>query len=377
MTALSLVMIVRDEAPALAKFFASHAGLWDEAVVVDTGSGDDSAALARAAGARVVSHRWQDDFAAARNAGVEVARGQWILLMDPDESIAARDFHLVREAAGAEPCAWLQEARNYCHERSHLEWRPVRGAYPLEEAGHSGYFASRRIGVFPRDDAIRFRGRIHESVLADCERAGLPVRTLAAPVHHFGYVRSPVVDARRRDLYLRLAARKVADDPGDWSARLEHATALLEDGRAGEAAVELEFAAGGPGDLRPVARSRFLLGRLRREEGNLGAAGELLAAAVRDDPSFLFAWIEWLRLLTAQERWRDFFPALAQARRGCGADEPLLDREELVALVRSGQVEAALAVAERLRAACPAWPQIAALHDQLRRASARRQQDGT
>jgi hypothetical protein len=175
------------------------------------------------------------------------------------------------------------------------------------------------------------------------------------------------VDERRRALYERLAARKLAEDAGDWSARLEYATALLEAGRPAEAAVHFAELALGPGHLRPVARGRFLLGRLRREAGDLAAAGELLAATVRDDPTFLFGWIEWLRLLAAQERWTAFFAALGEARAACGADEPLLDREEVVALVRTGQLEAARAGAGRLAAACPGWPEMAALSRRLDR----------
>jgi len=367
MIRLSLVMIVRDAAALLPDFFAHHAGLWDEAVVVDTGSNDTSAALAARAGACVLSHPWQDDFSAPRNVGLDAARGACVLLLDADEKIAVADFGAVRTAAADTASAWLQEIVNYCDERSHLEWRPVRGRYPAEEAGRAGYFQSRRIGLFPRRGDIRFRGRIHESVLGDCQAAGLPVRELDVPVHHYGYVLSRAADERRQALYERLAARKLAENAGDWSARLEYATALLEAGRVTEAAVQLEQLAAGPGHLRPVARGRFLLGRLRREAGDPTAAGELLAAAVRDDPAFLFGWIEWLRLLAAQERWTGFFAALSEARGACGADEPLLDREEVVALVRTGQLEAARAIAGRLAISCPGWPEMAALSRRLDR----------
>lgn len=367
MTLLSLVMIMRDAAALLPGFFDHHAGLWDEAVVVDTGSSDGSADLAAARGARVLTQPWRDDFSAPRNAGLDAALGAGILLLDVDEKIAAADFAALRAAAGDPSCAWLQETVNYCSERSHLEWRPVRGRYPAEEEGHAGYFTARRVGLFPRRDDIRFRGRIHESVLGDCRAAGLPVRSLDVAVHHYGYVLSKAVDRRRHDLYERLAARKLADDPEDWSARLEWATALLEGGRASEATRELERLAAGPCHLRPVARGRFLLGRLRREAGDTAAAGELLASVVRDDPTFLFGWIEWLRLLAAAERWSDAFTALAEARAACGADEPLLAREEILALVRTGRIEAARAAAARLAAACPGWPEIAALSQRLER----------
>jgi glycosyltransferase involved in cell wall biosynthesis len=366
MTQLSLVMIVKDAADLLPGFLTHHAGLWDEAVIVDTGSRDATASLAAAAGARVLDRPWQDDFSAARNAGLAEASGTTALLLDADERIAAGDFAAVRAAAG-EACAWLQETINYTDQRSHLEWRPVRGRYPAEEQGHSGYFAARRVGLFPLRGDIRFVGRIHESVLPSCEAAGVPVRTLEVPVHHYGYVRTAAVDAGRRELYERLAASKLAEAPGDWGARLEYATALLEGGRPAEAATVLAVLAAGPGGLRPVARGRFLLARLRREEGRSAEAGDLLAAAVADDPTFVFGWVERVRWLAAAERWREAFDALTTARAACGADEALLDREELVALVRTGQLDAARALAARLAAACPGWSEIVALDQRLSR----------
>lgn len=369
---LSLVMIVRDEEAALPGFLAHHAGLWDEAVIVDTGSADRSAAVARAGGARVIAVDWTDDFAAARNAGLEAATCRRALLLDADERIAAADFAAVRAAAAGPRCAWLMEARNYCAGRSHLEWRPVTGRYPDEEAGHDGYFASRRVGLFPLEAAIRFRGRLHESVLPACEEAGLPLRALPVPVHHYGYV-GPGAEAaarRRRATAERLAALKLADDPGDPAALLEHATVLLEGGRAAEAEACLERLVSGPGALRPVARGRFLLGRLRREQGRAAEAAALLAACTRDDPGFLFGWLELVRLQAAGAQWREVFATLATARGAVGPGEPLLDREEMLALARTGRVAEALALATRLAATCPRWPEVVALRDRLAKVAA-------
>lgn len=370
MSRISLVMIVRDAADLLPGFFAHHAGVWDEAVIVDTGSTDGTAERASEAGARVFHQPWRDDFSAPRNFGLQQARSEWILLLDADERIAARDFGTLRAAAGIAPDrAWLQETINYCNQRSHLEWRPVQGRYPTEEGSCTGYFLARRVGLFPRRDDVRFQGRIHETVLPACRAAALPVETLGVPVHHYGYVRGAGVDVRRRELYENLAAAKLNDDPGDWAARLEYSSALLERGRVAAADAELTRLAAGPGELRPVARGRFLLGRLRREAGDLAAAGDLLGAAVRDDPTFLFGWLEWLRLLAGQERWREVFAAVDEARRACGNDEPLLDREELLALARTGQMMAARELADRIVARCPDWPEVATLRDRLRAAS--------
>jgi hypothetical protein len=59
---LSLCMIVKDEAGMLPEFLARELGPWDELVVVDTGSQEDTVAILKAAGAKVV--RDPDDWSA-------------------------------------------------------------------------------------------------------------------------------------------------------------------------------------------------------------------------------------------------------------------------------------------------------------------------
>ena len=60
-------MIARDEAKNLPACLASVRGVVDEIIVCDTGSVDDTVAIAQAAGARVVHFPWVNDFSAARN----------------------------------------------------------------------------------------------------------------------------------------------------------------------------------------------------------------------------------------------------------------------------------------------------------------------
>ncbi|MGB0333344.1 MAG: glycosyltransferase family 2 protein, partial [Planctomycetota bacterium] len=87
-TRISLCMIAKNEASFLAGCLRSVRGVVHEMIVVDTGSTDDTVAIAEAEGAIVVHFPWCDDFARARNAGVERATGTHVLVLDADERLA-------------------------------------------------------------------------------------------------------------------------------------------------------------------------------------------------------------------------------------------------------------------------------------------------
>lgn len=82
---ISLCMIVRDEEANLPRVLGSVRGLADEIVIVDTGSKDRTIDVAKSFGARVETIAWCDDFAAARNHALSLAKGDWILVLDADD----------------------------------------------------------------------------------------------------------------------------------------------------------------------------------------------------------------------------------------------------------------------------------------------------
>lgn len=80
-------MIAKDEEATIGQAIKSALAVVDEIVVGDTGSSDNTRLIAEGYGARVIDVRWEDDFAAARNAVLAEARSDWILVLDADERL--------------------------------------------------------------------------------------------------------------------------------------------------------------------------------------------------------------------------------------------------------------------------------------------------
>ena len=89
-------MIVKNEARNLEASIAPVQELVDEIVVVDTGSTDDTVAIAERLGAKVFHFAWCDSFAAARNAAIEHATGDWIFVLDADDRMVPSEVAKLR-----------------------------------------------------------------------------------------------------------------------------------------------------------------------------------------------------------------------------------------------------------------------------------------
>lgn len=269
---LSAALIVKNEAKFLAACLASLQGLVDETVVVDTGSTDGSREIAVQAGARVDEVAWTGDFSAARNRALELARGEWILCIDADETVQAGCFPEIRAQLAA----------------SQLVGYYV-GLHP-----RPGYTAYRVLRLFRNQPAIRFRGVIHESVWpAILERhAESDVGVSPLILDHFGYEGDQRAKQLRNLALLRRGLRDDASAVFPWCDLAEIYFALgkrrFAERALGRAiAIVRSRTAPAQGDYLPYAR----LIPWVVERG--GEADKLMLEAVERFPSNAHLW--WLR----------------------------------------------------------------------------------
>ena len=291
-TDISLCMIVRNEAEALPGCLEAASGLVRQIVVVDTGSDDGTPAVAESLGAEVHRFEWCDDFAAARNASLELASRPWILVLDADEIVDEGS------AAGLNPI---------------LSDPGVAGAKViienLDARGPTQPFTIVRL--FRNHPSIRFQYTVHEEVTFSllCYAAEHKMRIVQSPLRivHHGYLPHRVAAKGERNLlllrreldrypdalYLRLKEYEELnklDRMEESEARLEETFALARGLPPGEFA-ELVFA--------PMIVANFAHWKI--ESGDVEAG---LEAAL------------WGLELFPGEPWLLFADALARLRRG-------------------------------------------------------------
>lgn len=248
---LSLCMIIRNEVKNLSDALDSVASVVDEVVIADTGSTDGSLTVAQHRAHRLIQIPWQDDFAGARNAALDLASGDWILVLDADERLRPGSEKPLRQAISTPD---LLACR--LHLYNHLGNRKKNEDYLLR--------------LFRRLPDLRYTGKIHEQIvpavanlLADQPR----YRCINLPdvvIDHYGYTQECKSEREKLARNTRLLELALAESPDDPYLCYK---------------LSQELSANQEGSRYLLKAANHVMAMKRSEFSRLGYAAELLTAA--------------------------------------------------------------------------------------------------
>ncbi len=154
---LSGVVICKNEADRIGRCVASLVPVCAEVIVLDSGSTDDTVAIARALGARV-EHRDWSGFARQKNAAIERASQPWVILLDADEWLQPDAQQRLRELFDSDR---VEQADVWqLSRRTHYLGHPMRG----------GSFAREPVERLFRAHLRHAIVRVHESLDTEGQR---------------------------------------------------------------------------------------------------------------------------------------------------------------------------------------------------------------
>jgi tetratricopeptide (TPR) repeat protein len=223
MTTVGLSMIVKNESQTLGPCLQSVSGIVSQIVIADTGSTDNTVAIAREFGATVVAIPWENHFANARNAALQLMHTDWVLVLDADEELdgeARKQIpNLLRSSHAG---GYLVPIRNYIPTVTGRGWdriaEPNRGSHPRARQAPA-YFVHENCRLFRRDPEIYFIGRVHELVEPRIHALGRRLPTATFCIHHFGQLSEEETRNKKAAAYrdlLRMKVRELPNEPMAW-----------------------------------------------------------------------------------------------------------------------------------------------------------------
>lgn len=266
---ISCCMIVRNEEAFLEKCLESVKPYADEIVVVDTGSTDGTAAIARRYTDKVYFHPWENSFSKARNQSLAYATKDWIFIIDADEELLPESGPLLREAvanAGSADVLLVNIISLY-----------LKGK---KAARHNLERICRNNG------AIRFAGIVHNQMTG-----GKEVRGTKVELKHYGY---DLDEKKRNEKFLRTAGllkKAIEEEPENPLPRHYLGASYLSLGmhddciRESLLAIELAGKQGNTDTAFLCSRYNAAISFLRR--GEVDKAGQLARDAVAIFPDHL------------------------------------------------------------------------------------------
>jgi len=347
-------MIVKDEAAMLPGFLERVRGLWDELVVVDTGSTDATVAILEGAGAKVLHQAWRHDFAYARNVSLQAATGDWIIFLDPDEYVSAEFVAQARAVLADSQAGAATVAMQLPREDGHVQ-------------------QSNLLRMFRRYPQVQLRHAIHEDVaetlMPAMEKAGQALSHIAAAIVHHGYDKAHVQARSKNARDISIIEATLRQEPDDlylYFKLLEQAR-LWGDQALASKVVPMAMAAWNrapdtalhywAGELAVMMSDALWEGQWADALAHL----EALALRVPDSPAIAYRRGELLEYLERLPQAHAAFTAALQAR-GPVFNRQLRSVRPLMGLVRIAlalqDLDAARQYLQAAQALAPADPEV-------------------
>ena len=165
MKKLAVIILTYNEEKNIEECIRS-ASFADEVVVVDSGSTDNTVAMAEGLGAKVHIHPFEN-FAAQRNVGLEQTDADWIFYLDADERISQEAAKDIRRAT--------EENRQAFYDIKRVN---IVFGQRMKYGGHGPDYPQR---LYPRGH-VKWEGVVHEGAITD-----LPLEHLKGELEHYPY----------------------------------------------------------------------------------------------------------------------------------------------------------------------------------------------
>ncbi len=192
-------MIVKNEEEYIERCLESVKDIVDEIVIVDTGSSDKTVEMAKAYGASVYHFSWNNHFGDARNASLDKASGDWILILDADEKLHQEDQQTVKEVLHNDKAdAYYLRIHSYLSQKE------------------TDKLIDARLSLFRNNKNYRFKGAIHEeiasSIIAHGKYGNEGIISTDIRILHYGYLEQTIQKKQKKKRNKEIISQELSRD---------------------------------------------------------------------------------------------------------------------------------------------------------------------
>lgn len=187
---LSICLIFKNEEKHLNDFLDCFGDAADELILIDTGSTDDSCKIIKNRGFDINYFEWCDDFSKAKNYGMSLCKGQWILVLDADERMLHSEIEFIKKQL---------EITKY--DGFYL---PVVNLKTSDwKSGFASYSSKQyRMNLVRNFKGYQYKYPIHERLDLSLEASHALISSIDVPIYHLGYIDEVCEDKENRNIEL-------------------------------------------------------------------------------------------------------------------------------------------------------------------------------
>ena len=152
---LTIAILTKNEEKNIVDVIRNAKQATDNVLIVDSGSTDNTVALAEANGAMVAYRAWDNDFAAQRNFALQHVETEWVLYLDADERLNGKLIEAIKKSMTA------NEQKQYSM---------MRKIYAFGfEYKHGIFKPDEVLRLFPTN-SVKWEHKVHERPVCDLPR---------------------------------------------------------------------------------------------------------------------------------------------------------------------------------------------------------------
>lgn len=194
MAKVTVLILARNEENFIGACIDSVHDIADEILIIDDGSTDQTAAISKSKGAKVIEHALNGNWGAQQTFAIEQANGEWVFFIDADERATPELRQEIQEIIRQD-----DRSKAYATARLSFFW-----GQPLK---HGGWFPDYVVRLFPRKGSY-VTGFVHPKIHHTCQEIKLPQN---AYLIHYPY-RDWDHYFNKLNFYTTLAAKKAKSE---------------------------------------------------------------------------------------------------------------------------------------------------------------------